>query len=71
MKLTISNVDATLKEGGSATVGMPGNAPISFDKSVEIRSGTTTSFTADVTPVKAWKSGEYLSQLVPKEVSVS
>ena len=49
LKLEVSDVDAELSGGGEAEVDTPGNAPLKFDESFEVRAGTRTVFTADFT----------------------
>ena len=64
-------VDASLVEGGEATVRTPGEAPLKLDESFEIRADQTTSFLADFTPVKQGQSGRYTLQPVADEVEVT
>lgn len=64
-------VDASLADGGEATVRTPGEAPLKFNESFEIRADETTSFLADVTPVKQGQSGRYTLQSVADEVEVT
>jgi len=71
LQLDVTGVDATLADGGEATVETPGNAPLKFDQSFEIRAETRTTFTADFTPVRRGQSGSYGLQPVAKETSVS
>ncbi|MEF8856871.1 MAG: DUF4382 domain-containing protein [Haloplanus sp.] len=71
LQLDVTGVDATLADGGEATVGTPGEAPLKFDQSFEIRAETRTAFTADFTPVKQGQSGTYLLRPVASETSVS
>lgn len=63
-------VEATLKDGGEANVTTPGEAPLKFEKSFEIREGETTTFVADFTPVKKGQSGGYVLKPVADEVRV-
>jgi hypothetical protein len=70
MKLTVSEVDGTLKEGGDAEVDTPGNAPLKFNESFEIRADTRTVFTADFTPVKRGQQNSYILQPVADGVEV-
>lgn len=63
--------EATLSSGDSATVNLPGDAPLKFNKEFDIRSDQTTSFTADFTPVKQGETGQYVLQPVAEEVTVS
>jgi hypothetical protein len=64
LKIQVSNVDATLDDGSDADVSTPGNAPLKFNQSFEIREDTRTVFTADFTPVKQGQSGGYVLQPV-------
>lgn len=63
-------VEATLNGGGETNVTTPGEAPLKFNTSFEIREGETTTFVADFTPVKRGQSGGYLLQPVADEVEV-
>lgn len=71
LQLGISGTEATLQDGSSATVEVPGEAPLKFEKSFEIRADERTVFTADFTPVRAGASGRYVLQPVADEVTVS
>ncbi|MFB6295768.1 MAG: DUF4382 domain-containing protein [Halobacteriales archaeon] len=71
LQLDAEATDATLDDGSSATVGLPGDAPLKFDAVFDIRTGETTSFTADFTPVKQGRTGRYLLQPVADGVEVS
>jgi len=71
LQLDVTGVDATLDDGGEATVDTPGEAPLKFDQSFEIRADTRTVFTADFTPVRRGQSGSYLLQPVASETTVS
>lgn len=71
LQLDVTGVEATLADGGEATVETPGEAPLKFDRSFEIREDTRTVFTADFTPVRRGQSGSYLLQPVASETSVS
>ena len=63
-------IDATLEDGSSATVEVPGEAPLTFNKRFEIRENTRTVFTADFTPVRRGQTDEYLLQPVPQGINV-
>jgi len=63
-------VAATLSDGSEAQVSTPGEAPLKFEQSFEVRSGETTTFVADFTPVKRGRSGGYVLQPVADEVEV-
>lgn len=71
VQLEAEATEATLSTGDSATVELPGDAPLKFNKEFEIRSDETTSFTADFTPVKQGQTGRYVLQPVADEVTVS
>ncbi|MFB6360509.1 MAG: DUF4382 domain-containing protein [Halobacteriales archaeon] len=71
LQLDAEASEATLSGGGSATVDLPGDAPLKFEKEFEIRSEETTSFTADFTPVKQGQTDRYVLQPVADEVMVS
>jgi uncharacterized protein YaiE (UPF0345 family) len=71
LKLVVGSVDATLSDGDDATVTTPGEAPLQFNTTFEIREGQTTTFTADFTPVRQGQSGSYVLQPVAEETTVS
>ncbi|ELZ81230.1 hypothetical protein C454_09301 [Haloferax gibbonsii ATCC 33959] len=71
LQVEVSETDATLTDGSSATVEVPGSAPLKFERSFEIRADETTTFTADFTPVKAGNAGKYVLQPVADEVTVT
>jgi hypothetical protein len=77
--LEITNVDATLNDGGEANVDTAGNAGLKFETvtidgeqsdTFEIRSDERTSFTADFVPVKQGQSGGYVIKPVADEVKI-
>jgi hypothetical protein len=70
LQLDVSGTDATLADGGEATVELPGNAPITFNQEFEIRENAVTSFTADFAPVERG-NGTYLLRPVPRGIEVS
>jgi hypothetical protein len=70
LQLDTDGVEATLENGDSATVEVPGNAPLKFNEPFEIRANTRTTFTADFTPVKRGNSGSYNLQPVASGVTV-
>ncbi|QHS16377.1 DUF4382 domain-containing protein [haloarchaeon 3A1-DGR] len=70
LQLDTDGVDATLEGGDSATVEVPGEAPLTFNEEFEIRADTRTVFTADFTPVRRGRTGEYLLQPVPDGITV-
>lgn len=63
-------VEASLSDGGEATVTTPGEAPLKFDETFEICDGGTTTFTADFTPVRQGQSGGYVLRPVAEETTV-
>lgn len=71
LQLDVTGVEATLADGGAATVDTPGEAPLKFDQSFEIREDARTVFTADFTPVRRGRSGSYLLKPVASETGVS
>ncbi len=70
LQLDVSGVDATLSGGESAEVVTPGNAPLQFKESFEIRADQRTTFTADFTPVQRGTQG-YILQPVASGTEVS
>lgn len=70
LQLDVSGVDATLSGGESAEVVTPGNAPLQFKQSFEIRADQRTTFTADFTPVQRGTQG-YILQPVASGTEVS
>lgn len=70
LQLDIDAVDATLTDGGSAVVEVPGGAPLTFNAPFEIRDETRTVFTADFTPVTRGQTDGYLLQPVPDGIGV-
>jgi hypothetical protein len=70
LQLDTDGIDATLKDGSSATVETPGEAPLTFNQQFEIRENSRTVFTADFTPVKRGQTGSYVLQPVPDGITV-
>ncbi|WP_096389233.1 DUF4382 domain-containing protein [Halopenitus persicus] len=70
LQLDTDGVDATLDGGDSATVEVPGEAPLTFNREFEIRADARTVFTADFTPVRRGRTGKYLLQPVPDGITV-
>ena len=70
LQLDIDEIDATLEDGSSATVEVPGEAPLTFNERFEIRDATRTIFTADFTPVRRGQTEEYLLQPVPEGITI-
>lgn len=70
LQLDVDGVDATLADGSEGTVETPGEAPLTFDETFEVREGTRTMFTADFTPVKRGQTGTYVLQPVPQGITV-
>ncbi len=71
LQLHVSDVNGTLVDGGEATVDLPGQAPLTFNASFEIREDTRTSFVADFAPVKRGRTDAYLLRPVPQGIEVS
>ncbi|WP_418281729.1 DUF4382 domain-containing protein [Halorubrum sp. DTA98] len=71
LQLDVTDTDATLADGGEATVELPGQAPITFNAEFEIREDTRTSFTADFAPVRRGRTGTYVLRPVPRGIEVS
>ena len=69
LQLDVSSADGTLTDGSDATVDLPGNAPLKFNESFEIRENTRTTFTADFAPVLRG-NGRYLLRPVPSGIEV-
>jgi len=70
LQLDVSAVDGTLSGGDEATVDLPGNAPLTFNETFEVRENTQTTFTADFAPVRRG-TGSYLLRPVPSGIEVS
>lgn len=70
LQLVVSEVEATLEGGGEAEVSTPGNAPLKFNESFEIRADMRTVFTADFTPVKRGNRDSYLLKPVAEGTEV-
>lgn len=70
LQLAAEATEALLSGGDSATVDLPGDAPLTFNMEFEIRSGETTTFIADFTPVKQGETDRYVLQPVADEVEV-
>lgn len=70
LQLDTDGIDATLEDGSSATVEVPGEAPLTFNQQFEVREDTRTVFTADFTPVKRGQTGNYVLQPVPDGIAV-
>lgn len=70
LQLDTDGVDATLTDGESAVVEVPGEAPLTFNAPFEIRENTRTVFTGDFTPVRRGQTDEYLLQPVAQGITV-
>lgn len=70
LQLEAEATEATLSGGDSATVDLPGDAPLTFEMAFEIRGGETTTFIADFTPVKQGGTDRYVLQPVADETAV-
>lgn len=60
LQLNVSGVEGTLADGGEAEVKTPGNAPLQFQHSFEIRADEVTRFIADFAPVRLGRGNRYL-----------
>ena len=70
LQLDTDGIDATLEDGESAEVSVPGEAPLTFNEPFEIREETRTTFTADFTPVRRGQAGGYILQPVAQGTTV-
>lgn len=70
LQLDIADVSGTLTDGSEASVDTPGNAPLKFNQSFDVREGYRTTFLADFTPVRRG-NGSYLFKPVATETEVS
>lgn len=70
LQLDTDGIDATLEDGSSATVEVPGEAPLTFNQQFEVRENTRTEFTADFTPVRRGQTESYVLQPVPDGITV-
>ena len=70
LQLDTDGIDATLENGDSADVTVPGEAPLTFEEPFEIREDTRTTFTADFTPVRRGQAGGYVLQPVAQGITV-
>lgn len=60
LQLDVSGVEGVLVGGGEAEVETPGNAPLQFQQSYEIRADERTHFVADFAPVRRGRGSRYL-----------
>jgi hypothetical protein len=60
LQLDVGGVDGRLNDGTEAEVDTPGNAPLQFTQSFEIRAGERTRFVADFAPVRRGQGDRYL-----------
>lgn len=71
IKLFVSDdVNAVLNDGSQADVMTPGNAPLQFKQTFDVRENTRTTFTADFAPVKRGPNG-YVLKPVATETKVA
>jgi|GEM_PF-195281 len=70
LQLDIAGISGTLTDGSEAEVDTPGNAPLKFNQSFDVREGYRTTFLADFTPVRRG-NGSYLFKPVATETEVS
>lgn len=72
LQLDVSSVEGSLVDSDEEpTVETPGNAPLQFKLSFEIRDGERTTFTGDFTPVKRGQTSRYLLQPVADNLGVT
>jgi hypothetical protein len=71
LQLEVDGIDATLEDGESAQVDVPGEAPLTFNEPFDIREDTQTVFTADFTPIKRGQTDGYVLQPVPDGITVT
>lgn len=71
LQLDTDGIDATLEDGSSATVDVPGEAPLTFNQQFEVREDARTVFTADFAPVKRGQTESYVLRPVPDGITVS
>lgn len=69
LQLDVAGTQGTLTDGSESTVETPGNAPLKFDQSFEIREDERTTFVADFTPFQRG-NGDYLVRPVASETQV-
>ncbi|QIO22618.1 DUF4382 domain-containing protein [Haloarcula sp. JP-L23] len=69
LQLDVTGIEGTLSDGSDANVTTPGEAPLKFNQSFEIREDERTHFVADFTPVKKGNTG-YIIQPVASETEV-
>lgn len=71
LQLDVSDVEATLVDGSeSVDIDTPGNAPLKFNQSFEIRADERTTFIADFVPIRRGQSGSYLIRPVAEGTRV-
>ncbi len=69
LQLDVTDSQGTLTDGSETSVETPGNAPLKFDQSFEIREDERTTFVADFTPFQRG-NGSYLIRPVASETQV-
>lgn len=69
LQLDVTDTNGTLTNGNEATVETPGNAPLKFNQSFEVREDERTTFIADFTPFERG-NGSYLIRPVASETQV-
>jgi len=70
LQLDVSGVEGTLEDGSEAEVDTPGEAPLQFTQSFEVREDERTRFVADFTPVRRGRTDRYLLQPVATSTEV-
>jgi len=69
LQLDVSGVEGTLTDGSEAEVDTPGNAPLKFNTSFEVRAEETTRFIADFAPNRTG-NGRYVIRPVASSTTV-
>ncbi|MGZ0748638.1 DUF4382 domain-containing protein [Haloparvum sp. AD34] len=70
LQLNVSNTEGTLTDGSEAEVETPGNAPLKFNQSFDIRQDVVTNFLADFAPHKRG-NGSYIIRPVASGTEVT
>lgn len=70
LQLNVSNTDGTLTDGSEAEVETPGNAPLKFNQSFDVREDVVTNFLADFAPNERG-NGSYIIRPVASGTEVT
>ncbi len=70
LQLDIEQIEGTLTDGEGVEVSTPGNAPLQFNQSFEMRAGQRTTFVGDFTPVRRGRTDRYLLRPVAQGTRV-